>query len=113
MYSLPPQLKELRRKLARSHNNRVLLLAGLLCGIILASLHFPLSLTVLLSFLAVAVVVEILGIIYVIRLSKRQSIALGFSCPRCRGPLYDGRSNRLGDRGECPCCKQFVIDQLQ
>ena len=112
MYSLPPRLKELRRVLARSHNNRVMLLAALLFGSLFVVLRCNLSLWILLSLLATAIVAEVLGVIYVIRLSRRQSIALGFSCPRCGGSLYDGRSNRLQSRGECPCCKQYVIDQL-
>ena len=112
MHSLPPQLKELRRKLARSHNKRVMLLAGLLFASIFIALRLTLSQTALFSLLATAAIAEIIGVICVIRLSKRQSIASGFSCPRCGGSLYDGRSNRLGIRGECPCCKQFIIDQL-
>jgi|GEM_PF-2450754 len=53
-----------------------------------------------------------MGIVYVIRLSKKQSVALGFVCPLCGGALYDGASNRLERRGECPCCKQFIIENL-
>lgn len=110
MYSLPPALKELRRKLARSHNIRIMVLLGLCYGIIFSALRFHPSQSVLLAIVFIAL--GIIGVIYVIRLSKRQSVELGFVCPRCGGSLYDGRSNRLGTRGECPCCKQFIIDQL-
>ena len=65
-----------------------------------------------LAVLAGAILIEILGMVYVIRLSKKQSIALGFVCPLCGGVLYDGRSNRLSYRRECPCCKQFIIERL-
>ncbi len=60
-----------------------------------------------------AISVEIAGIVLVARLDKRLSVALGFICPICHGALYDGRSNRLAFRGECPCCREFVVDRLK
>ncbi|HEY2342539.1 MAG TPA: hypothetical protein VGH90_05905 [Chthoniobacteraceae bacterium] len=82
-------------------------------GYILVGLRLNLPLPAFLAWLGAGGVAEIFGVLYVIRLSKRQSIDLGFTCPRCGGPLYDGRSNRLGFRGECPRCKQFVIEQFE
>jgi hypothetical protein len=110
-FTLPPQISEKRRLLARSHNNRVMALLMLMFGCIFAGLYiFPRSTA--LCWLLPVCIGEVAGIIYVIWLSKRQSIALGFVCPLCGGALYDGRNNRLGYRGECPCCKQFIIDRL-
>jgi hypothetical protein len=66
----------------------------------------------ILVLLVIAVLLEIPAFVYVCRLSEQQSIALGFVCPLCGGALYDGRDNRLGYRGECPCCKQSIIERL-
>ena len=61
---------------------------------------------------AVGTFLGVMGIIYVIRIGRKQSIALGFVCPLCGGALYDFGSNRLGHRGECPCCKRLIIERL-
>jgi hypothetical protein len=113
-FILPPKLAAVRKTLARSHNRRVMLLLLALMvfvfpAFLLAQRHRDRDLVIL----AVgAGLFEILGMVYVARLAKRQSIALGFVCPLCGGSLYDGRDNRLGFRGECPRCKQSIIDRL-
>jgi hypothetical protein len=110
-FTLPPPMSEKRRVLARSHNNRVMAMLMLLLGCIFAGFYiFPRSAA--LFWLLPVCIGEVAGIIYVIRLSKRQCVALGFVCPLCGGALYDGRDNRLGYRGECPCCKKFIMDRL-
>jgi hypothetical protein len=111
-YTLPPKLAEIRRTLACSHNRRVLFLIVIyfvfvLAGALAARPHSAGNWV-----LAVGTILAVMGIIYVIRLGKKQSIALGFVCPLCGGALYDFGSNRLGRRGECPCCKQFIIERL-
>jgi hypothetical protein len=115
-FTLPPQMSELRRTLARSHNNRVMILLVLLLGYIFTAVALTavgLSPRAMLYFvLFVGCAFGVAGIVYVIRLSKRQCISLGFVCPLCGGTLYDGRDNRLGFRGECPCCKKFIMDRL-
>jgi hypothetical protein len=113
-YNLPLHLAEIRRRLARRHNRRILFLLVTMFVLILAALQFSPGhpAQVLLATIAMALI-EIMGLIYAIRLSKKQSMVLGFVCPLCGGPLYDGRSNRLGYQGECPCCKKFIIDRLK
>jgi hypothetical protein len=115
-FTLPPPMSEKRRILARSHNNRVMILLVLILGYIFTAVALTvvgLSPRAMLHFvLLIGCVFGVAGIVYLIRLSKRQSVALGFVCPLCGGPLYDGRDNRLGHRGECPCCKQFIMDRL-
>jgi len=112
-FSLPPKLEAVRHTLARSHNRRVMLLLLLLTAFLLEGMRVSRHYHV--GFFAVCVggvLMVILGIIYIVRLSKNQSVALGFVCPLCGGALYDGASNRLGFRGECPRCKQFIIEKL-
>ena len=70
------------------------------------------SRSVLIGWLLTGLILEIVVGLFVFRLSKRQSIALKYVCPLCGGALYDGRENRLGRRGECPCCKKFIMDRL-
>ena len=111
-YTLPPKMRKMRRTLAASHNLRVVALMLLLCAFVVAGLLFFKSGLAMIGWLLVAGVVEIALIFYIIRASKRQCVALGFVCPLCGGALYDGRSNRLGYRGECPCCKKFIMDKL-
>jgi len=113
-FTLPPKLAAVRKTLARNHNRRVILLLLAMMAYIVSilqldQLHHDAMLVILMAGTAL---IGIPGIIYVIRSSKRQSIALGFVCPLCGGSLYDGKSNRLGFKGECPCCKQFVIERL-
>ncbi len=105
-------MDEMRRTLARSHNRRVMALAiGLGALLYLGVKVFP-SRQLMLAWFLVVGVMEVAAIVYVMRLSKRQSVSIGFVCPLCGGPLYDGRDNRIGFRGECPCCKRFIMDKL-
>jgi hypothetical protein len=111
-FTLPPQMNETRRILVRSHNNRVgLVVVPVVCGVFGGFFLFQSRSAVQIWALGVSVA-GIVGVICAIRLSKRQSITLGYVCPLCGGPLYDGGDNRLGNRGECPCCKKFIIDKL-
>jgi hypothetical protein len=112
-YTLPPKLAEIRRTLARSHNRRVLFLmviifVFILAAVIVARRHHAGVQALLLG----TIPIEVTALIYIIRIAKKQSIALGFVCPLCGGALYDFGDNRLGRKGECPCCKQFIIDKL-
>jgi hypothetical protein len=59
-----------------------------------------------------AFLVLVVGIMYVSRLDMQQSVKLGFVCPQCRAGLYCATGNRLWIRGECPHCKQFIIEKL-
>ena len=111
-YSLPENLKAIRLTVARSQSRRVTLLVVGVFGLLFLVLCIARSRATLFALLAMVICAEIGGIVYVMRLGKAQSIALGFACPLCGGALYDGNTNRLGNRGECPCCKRFVIDQL-
>lgn len=114
--TIPQKFDVLRRELARSHNRRVMLLVLGISAIIMVAV-LPLARSQgteiqLVLALVVAALTGIFGIISIIRLSKQQSVALGYVCPLCGGALYDGRSNRLGFRGECPRCKKFIIEKL-
>jgi 1,4-dihydroxy-2-naphthoate octaprenyltransferase len=95
-FSLPPKLREMRGTIARNHNRRVLLVmvaffTWVLLALLLARRHQAADWTVLVS----GMVMVILGVVHIIRLSKKQSVALGFVCPLCGGALCDGRDNRL------------------
>ena len=105
-------MSDLRRTLARSHNHRVGILLVPFLVYIFGTIALVQSRGVRDVVLLVGCVFAVAGLFYVINLSKRQSVALGFVCPLCSGPLYDGGDNRLIRRGECPCCKQFIIDKL-
>lgn len=111
-FNLPPNVKAMRRTLARSHNRRVLLL---LAAIVILFISLP-ALKLAKPYRPAAIIglclFGVIGIVYVIRLSKKHSIALGFVCPLCGGALYDGGDNRLGSQGVCPCCKLFIINKL-
>jgi hypothetical protein len=73
-------MSETRRTLARSHNRRVMvLLIGLLALIYLGLSLFP-SRRAFLIWLCTVVILQVAATAYVIRLSKRQSISLGFVC---------------------------------
>ena len=114
MQDVPPRYIEMRRKLARNHNSRVLILFLVLMVFLIAGVRLMAShRTAVYCVFGAAFLVEIAGIIFVFRLAKKQSIAMGYVCPLCGGSLYDGRDNRLGFRGECPRCKKFVVDKLQ
>ena len=99
----------MRRTLASNHNRRVAVLLLLLFVILFTGLRLIHSPRIVFG---IAFAFEIPGIIYVVRLGRRQSVALGYSCPRCGATLYDGASNRLAKSGECPSCKQFIMDDL-
>ncbi len=115
-FTIPPKLDALRRQVVRSHNRRVMLLllgvAAIIAMVVAVEIPAQSNQTEMLIIGGVAALAEIIGIIVIIRLSKKQSIALGYACPLCGGALYDGRSNRLGNRGECPCCKKFILEKL-
>ena len=103
-YTLPPNLAEIRRTLAQRHNRRVLFLMVVYVGFVFLGLRARVANGVL----AVgAIIFAVVGIIYLIRLAKKQSITLGFVCPLCGGDLYDFGSRRLDRLGECPCCKKI------
>jgi len=112
-FVLPPRLKTVRHTLAYSHNRRIILVmlvsyTAAYGGLLIAKYYHCSPWLALVG----AGFIGIPGAFYALRLSKTQSIALGFICPLCNGALYDGRDNRLGSRGECPCCKQFIIERL-
>jgi hypothetical protein len=112
-HSIPESANAVRRVVAKRHNLHVIVLLLVVASTLLLGVFAfrsnPLAGYVI---LCAAVAVEIAGIVLVVHLDKRLSVALGFVCPVCRGPLYDGRSNRLQFRGECPCCRQFIVDKL-
>jgi hypothetical protein len=112
---LPPKSEALRRTIARSHNLRLfvhlLVMIPFLAGLIFARNHAPTWLFVGIAILTF--LVFIYGHIYLNRLDIRQSVAIGFVCPLCGAGLYCGNVTRLWDRGECPHCKQTIVDKLQ
>jgi hypothetical protein len=57
-------------------------------------------------------VVPLGGVMLVSRWAKKQSVAIGFVCPLCGESLYEPPHTRLLSRGECPKCKQPVIEAL-
>ena len=105
----------MRVVMIRSHNRRLGLMFLIMIAFglpaILLLLNHQNILFVYLLF-ACAVLVEILGFVKILSLAKKQSLKLGFICPSCGGDLYDGRTNRLGNFGECARCKQSTIVQL-
>jgi 4-amino-4-deoxy-L-arabinose transferase-like glycosyltransferase len=113
-YAIPEASSALRRTVAKRHNFYVMILLLVVGAIlILGVLALRRSPLVGYAVLGVAIAVEIAGTVLMMRLDKRLSVALGFICPICHGALYDGRSNRLASRGECPCCRQFVVERLK
>ena len=110
---VPVYFDEMRLRVARSHNLRVLAILPLL-GLplvisILLHLHGPLVSALTLVGMAVTLIA---GMLIITRLDNRQCIHIGFICPICDGPLYDGRSNALSNKGSCPCCKKLILSKL-
>ncbi|HSI15778.1 MAG TPA: hypothetical protein VK961_27270 [Chthoniobacter sp.] len=102
----------MRRTLARSHNWRVIILGLAIIATAGIDIQTRWANGLYIS-LGLAIAVAVAGLVYVLHAAARQSLALGFVCPRCGGSLYDRRDNRLGQKGECPRCKAFIIDELR
>jgi hypothetical protein len=115
-FTLPPKSDSRRRAIARSHNRRVVLILApvilfVIIGVIFAKSN-NLQILIIGVFGILAVLVFIVGFKYVCRLDMKQSVELGFVCPQCGAGLYCGSLPRLWIRGECPHCKQFIIEKL-
>ncbi len=106
-YTLPPKLNGIRRKLQRSllYPTQAALLA-------LGVMSFAAG-TKVWAWISVAITwgIALVGLIYQKRRVKRQSIAMGFVCPRCGESLF-GHYDRFAEAGNCPTCNEFVADEL-
>jgi hypothetical protein len=115
-FTLPPKSDSMRLAIARSHNRRVVMILGPIVLFVIIGAIFSKSNNLQISMIEVfgilAVLVFVVGFMYVSRLDMRQSVKLGFVCPQCRAGLYCATVNRLWIRGECPHCKQFIIEKL-
>jgi len=115
-FTLPKRFNVSRRILVRSHQHRVviwfaIMIPFLVVGVVFDKLHV--SLLLFWGFVILTLLVGVFGMAYVIRLDKRQCVALGLGCPLCGGALLNRNGfNWLLIRGECPCCKQSIIDKL-
>ena len=122
--ALPPQMETLRRRLVRSHNNKVRLLFLLVLGSLLYWLlasriyehkndpfpqwliaHAPIFLA-LPAFFGGAVLIELRD--------RGLSLKWGFVCPHCGAPLYKAESvywpgKSVRETGDCPKCGQKVF----
>lgn len=116
-FTLPPKSDAMRRSIARSHNRRVVFIMGPVAllgilGIVFAKMSNINSLPIIVVFGVLCFLVMVVCMMYVSRLDMRQSIKLGFVCPQCGAGLYCAHVDRLWIRGECPHCKQFIIEKL-
>jgi hypothetical protein len=117
-FDLPPKSDVMRRTIARSHNRRVVLILWplALCVILVAAsvklYNLQMPITIIGAFGILIFLLLITSLIYVSRLDMRQSVKLGFVCPQCGAGLYCATLPRLWIRGECPHCKQFIIEKL-
>ena len=114
-FTLPPKFDSLRRIIARSHNRRVaglfvIMIPFFVIGVVFAKSNV--SSWFFGGFCILTILVYIFGFIHLSRLDKQQSVALGFICPLCGGGLYCATLDRLWIRGECPNCKQSIIEGL-
>jgi purine-cytosine permease-like protein len=115
-FPLPAKSDSLRRTIERSHNRRVIILLAIMLpfwfvGAVFAKSSIP-SWWIVGVFWGLAILVYIFGFIYLNRLSKQHSVTLGFVCPLCGAGLYSATVARLWIRGECPHCKQAIIEMI-
>jgi len=43
---------------------------------------------------------------------RNQCVYLGYTCPECQKPMFDGLRDTLRKTGKCPRCHSFVMDDL-
>jgi hypothetical protein len=115
-FTLPVKFDTLRHILVRSHNRRVmiwfaLMIPFLVIGVMFAKSSLPSWLFG--GFVILTLLVVVFGMVYVNRLDKQQSVTLGFICPLCGTGLYCATLDRLWIRGECPHCKQSIIEKFR
>lgn len=65
------------------------------------------------TLIALSFVMILTGTAFMARQTRLQSEALGFVCPLCGKSLYEPRHGRLSSSGECPHCKQPILDHLR
>jgi hypothetical protein len=115
-FTLPPKFDSLRRAITRSHNRRVVIILWpmilfVIIGVVFAkSNNLQIPMTVVFGILILLVLIT--GFKFVSQLDMKQSVKLGFVCPQCGKGLYCATGDRLWIRGECPHCKQFIIEKL-
>jgi hypothetical protein len=115
-FPLPPKADAMRRAIARSHNRRVVLILFPIIPFVIIGAVFVksnnLQTAASVIFGILTLLIFIAGFMSVSRLDMKQSVKLGFVCPQCGKGLYCGSLPRLWIRGECPHCKQFIIEKL-
>jgi hypothetical protein len=106
----------MRRAIARSHNRRVVLIFGPIVLFVIIGVIFAKSNNLQTPIIGVFGILTFLVFVVAFKcvngLNMKQSVKLGFVCPQCGAGLYCARLPRLWIRGECPHCKQFIIEKL-
>jgi len=111
--TLPLEYDHKLRTIARSHNRYLVWIVGAWFILTVAGLKISQSQRTLgFGILGGSLVVPLGGVMMVSRWAKKQSVAIGLVCPLCGGSLYVPPHTRLLTRGECPQCKQSVIEAL-
>jgi hypothetical protein len=107
---LPPAFEAARVRIARTHNQLIVLLLVLFIGTLFGLLRYAPDLMQEdpLKPLLVVVAVEFALILALVRFDRFQCRRLGYMCPQCGKPLYESRSMFYLD-GICPKCKHQIF----
>jgi hypothetical protein len=111
--TLPPEYDHKLRTIARAHNRYLVWIVGVWFILTVVGLKISQTQQTLgFSILGGSLVVPLGGVWLISQWAKKKSVVMGLVCPLCGASLYEPPHTRLLSRGECPKCKQPVIEAL-